>query len=70
MSKTSSPDKLSFRTKVDGLLAEAMSTDDEFARARLLGKAVYWNMKAMTIDPTIKVVRGRPVPIDPSSDPD
>ena len=69
MSTTSPPDKLLFRRKVDDLLAEAMSTDDDFVRAKLLGKAVYWNTKAMTVDPHIKLVRGRPVPIDPSSDP-
>ena len=51
-----------YTAKVNEFLRDALDEDDLFRKAKLLGKAVYWNLMAMKSDPDIIVKRGKPVP--------
>jgi len=57
-----------YQTKVDGFIRDALGETNLFLRAKLLGKAVYWNLMAMKADPDIKFVRGKPIAPGPSQE--
>lgn len=56
--------KREYIRKVDGFIREALLEKNLFCRAKLLGKAVYWNLMALKADPNVMVVRGKPIPPD------
>ncbi|MFA4899051.1 MAG: hypothetical protein WC563_05955 [Brevundimonas sp.] len=56
--------KQAHQSKVDGFIREALAEKNLFLRARLLGKAVYWNLMAMKADPDVKFIRGKPIAPD------
>jgi hypothetical protein len=51
--------KCGHQMKVDRFIRDALAESNLSARAKLLGKAVYWNLMAMKANPAVTNLRGK-----------